>query len=136
MNVLSVMKHTLRDRLLDQVPKTEKSLNVRLGIGGDDAKTTLEKIPGGWLVDVAAYPETRPAIEQWLALAMEKAWLTRQDDPKESQRWYSVADQLAAICHHANRAYFARRDATQGKEQTPVSEGLMLDALRSLGARP
>lgn len=126
---IDIVKAALIDPVKRKQPEITKRLNIRLGEGGDTADQTLNKMPGGWLVDLAAYPETRPIIEEWIALANDKAFNARGIDDAEAERWYSVSSQLAAICAYTNRALRAREAEAAG-EAPPIHQPLLLRAIQ------
>jgi hypothetical protein len=105
-----------------------------LDICRDTAQQTQVRMLGGWLLDLAAFPglDKVELVEHWVCEANEKAWALRDQDAAESARWYSIAEELAAIVAHCASVRRARATGNSGAQPSPMQRALS-GVLRSGG---
>jgi hypothetical protein len=85
--------------------------NRELRIGrllGASAQKTFNSMDGGWVVELACYPESRPRVEAWLEQANIRAGKLLTKDPDEARRWGEVAALLTSILQISSKAFEAR----------------------------
>ena len=89
------------------------AISRKLDIAHDTPAQTLAKMAecGGWVVDLAAFPSTRPVVENWLCEALDRSYASRKPAlPKgEREQWALVAEQLTACMAHAGGVCHARQ---------------------------
>jgi hypothetical protein len=85
------------------------SADLRIGgLLGESAQKTFNRMDGGWVVELACYPKSRPRVEAWLEQANTQAGKMLKKDPDEAKRWGEVATLLTSILQISSKAYEAR----------------------------
>jgi hypothetical protein len=78
------------------------------GLLGESAQKTFNLMAGGWCMEMACFPETRPRVEEWLEQANNQAGKLLSKDPAEAKRWGEVATLLTSILQISSKACEAR----------------------------